>query len=57
LKGDTGLVDIALSCGFSDQCHFSRAFRRKMGTSPARFRKSFLRRKSESILCLDSSRT
>lgn len=33
------IVDVALSLGFSSQSHFSEAFRRYTGTSPASFRK------------------
>ena len=32
------LIDIALACGFSDQPHFSRTFRRMTGQSPKAFR-------------------
>jgi AraC family transcriptional regulator len=34
----TSLTDIAMDCGFSDQSHFSAAFRKQMGLTPARFR-------------------
>jgi len=30
---------VALDCGFEDLSHFSRAFKEKFGTSPARYRK------------------
>lgn len=33
------LADIALDCGFSDQPHMSRVFRRCMGLTPAAFRR------------------
>jgi AraC family transcriptional regulator len=32
------LAEIALECGFADQTHLSRAFRRETGSSPARWR-------------------
>lgn len=32
------LADIAAECGFADQSHFTRVFRRMTGTTPARFR-------------------
>jgi AraC family transcriptional regulator len=35
---DASLADIALEAGFSDQPHFSRAFKQVTGMTPARFR-------------------
>jgi AraC-like DNA-binding protein len=32
------LAEIALACGFSDQSHFTTAFRRLTGISPHRYR-------------------
>ena len=32
------LSEIAMTCGFSDQSHFSATFRRQIGLTPARFR-------------------
>lgn len=32
------LADIAMTCGFSDQSHFSATFRRQVSLTPARFR-------------------
>ncbi|MAY43837.1 MAG: AraC family transcriptional regulator [Rhodobacteraceae bacterium] len=37
---DLPLVDIALSCGFSDQSHFTRMFKRAQRISPGRWRKA-----------------
>jgi AraC-like DNA-binding protein len=37
------LAQIALECGFSDQAHFTNAFGRATGTTPARWRKAQLR--------------
>jgi len=34
------LVQIALSCGFSDQAHFSRIFRRAAGMPPFQWRRA-----------------
>jgi AraC-like DNA-binding protein len=42
LKRDLPLAEIAISCGFYDQSHFSRAFKRRFGLSPARFRSSLI---------------
>jgi AraC-like DNA-binding protein len=36
---DLALVDIALKAGFTDQSHFSRSFRRLLGTTPGSFRR------------------
>ena len=38
--GDRPLADVALECGFADQPHLTRTFRRMTGTTPARFRTS-----------------
>ena len=35
------LAEIALSCGFADQAHFSRVFKRQTGWTPARYRAGF----------------
>lgn len=37
---DTGLVQIALGCGFGDQSYFSRVFRRHTGRTPGDYRRS-----------------
>lgn len=36
---DTPLSEIALDAGFSDQAHFTRVFRRHIGTTPSRYRR------------------
>jgi AraC family transcriptional regulator len=36
----TPIADIARECGFTDQMHLTRAFRRIVGTTPAVFRKA-----------------
>jgi AraC-like DNA-binding protein len=33
------LTDIALACGFADQSHLNRCFRRVVGTSPGLWRR------------------
>ena len=35
---ETPMIDIALSCGFADQAHFSRTFKKLTGTSPKTWR-------------------
>jgi len=39
LTTNTPLCEIALNCGFADQSHFSRIFRRLNGTTPAAWRR------------------
>jgi AraC family transcriptional regulator len=34
------LADIAIDCGFASQAHFAETFRRKMGATPGRWRRS-----------------
>lgn len=38
--GDQALADLAAECGFADQSHFQRLFRRAYGTTPAAYRKA-----------------
>jgi AraC family transcriptional regulator len=38
-SSELGLAEIALSCGFSDQSHFTKAFRRLTGMPPRQYRK------------------
>ena len=37
-RGDLQITDIALACGFTDQSHFTTAFRRVTGLPPLRYR-------------------
>ena len=37
---DDPISEIALECGFADQCHLTRAFRRRTGTTPDRYRRA-----------------
>ncbi len=41
-RSDSGVLDIALSCGFKDGAHFSRAYRRAFGQSPRESRQHML---------------
>ncbi len=40
LTSDEPLCGVALTCGFSDQAHFSRVFRRIVGASPNQWRRA-----------------
>lgn len=42
LENDMPLIDIAYSCGFADQSHFNRLFKRHTGTTPAEFKRSLV---------------
>jgi AraC family transcriptional regulator len=44
LRSDDDLRDVALSCGFADQSHLSKSFRRVFGISPGRYRRTFRER-------------
>ncbi|PYS50989.1 MAG: hypothetical protein DMF68_05700 [Acidobacteria bacterium] len=41
LKPDTSLAEVALSCGFHDQSHFTKTFKRVMNITPAQYRTRF----------------
>jgi len=38
---DESLSEIALKCGFADQSHFSREFRRQFGRTPRHYREHY----------------
>jgi AraC-like DNA-binding protein len=40
LAGDCRLCDVAQSCGFADQSHLSRVFRRLVGVAPNAWRRT-----------------
>ena len=40
-KSQMAIKEIAADCGFSDQAHMTRLFRRAFGTPPAEYRKGF----------------
>lgn len=46
LESDEQMSQIAAACGFADQAHFSRAFRRKVGCAPGLWRRE---RRSRSL--------
>jgi AraC family transcriptional regulator len=39
----TPLAEVALACGFSDQCHFTRVFSQMTGTTPSQWRRAKVR--------------
>ncbi len=41
--GKLSLASVASACGFSDQSHMTRFFKRYLGTTPARYRREMLR--------------
>lgn len=43
LRGERGVGEIAQACGFADQSHLTRCFKRHFGVTPARFRSSAAR--------------
>ena len=38
VRGERSLAEIAAEAGFADQSHFTRVFRRRVGTTPSRYR-------------------
>jgi AraC-like DNA-binding protein len=41
LHSEAPLAEVGFLCGFSDQAHFTRAFKRQVGLTPARYRTEF----------------
>ena len=39
-EGASDLASVALEAGFADQSHFTRVFRRLVGTTPGEYRRS-----------------
>ena len=44
MSTDESLSEIALKCGFADQSHFSREFRRQFGRTPRDYRAHYMDR-------------
>src|SRR5262249_2353682 len=42
-RGERPLAEVALEAGFADQSHFTRVFKRYVGSTPARYRAPTLR--------------
>ncbi len=40
LGTNASLAEVALSCGFTDQCHFTRVFTSIAGVSPGAWRRA-----------------
>jgi AraC-like DNA-binding protein len=53
LEGHLPLSQVALRCGFSDQAHFNKSFRKLMGTTPAAWRRS---NKDHSVECFPAGK-
>jgi transcriptional regulator GlxA family with amidase domain len=43
------LADVALSCGFVDQSHFTREFRREFGRTPRHYRAHYARGAGDAV--------
>jgi len=41
IYGNDSLADVALNCGFGDQSHFTREFRRQFGRTPREYREHY----------------
>ena len=51
--GNQSLVEIALHCGFADQSHFTREFRRHFGRTPLAYRADYARTAAGAVPSLD----
>jgi AraC-like DNA-binding protein len=49
------LADVASGCGFSDQSHFTRAFRRHFGRTPREYREHYARGEGDAALVPNSA--
>lgn len=49
IRRDQPLAQVALECGFTDQSHFTKAFARQIGMTPARWRQHSMNRYSAAL--------
>jgi AraC-like DNA-binding protein len=53
---DQSLVEVAQGCGFSDQSHFTREFRKHFGRTPRHYRAHYLKQALESSVGVSSKK-
>ena len=51
------LADVALRCGFSDQSHFTREFRRHFGRTPREYRHHYALGFGDAVPVIESAAT
>jgi len=55
--GELPLAEVALATGFSSQSHLTRTFKRLIGETPARYRRSLPSRRANSLSRVEDART